>query len=244
MDEYEDEWALRQVAIAYHKSHEPSTSRQVAIKPRCNHDDTMFDRRQGSVVCLQCGYVLSDHIFTDMYNNLITNEERGRVSLYKRKHHFNERIAQWTVARERVPDSILKAVRARIQGPVTKTSIRTALRELRARRYIENWIEIYCKLTNTSYPAPDSYKVDVMKEHFCQYEVAFMKLKPDNRKAMINYNYVFVRLLQALNMPEQYRWFPPLKSRVKLRMIDSVFDQMCYYLNMKFVPMPPGRLLK
>ena len=236
-------WADRETALA--EMHAPPQTAVKRVVTRCDHNDVWFDRRQGSVVCLTCGFVLADHIFTDAYNNLtFTGDTWGKVSMYKRKHHFNERIAQWTVSRERVPDEIVAEVKRRVKGTVTKTAIRAALREIHARKYIENWIEIYCKITNTPYPAPDAYKLECMKELFSQYEVAFMKLKPEYRKAMLNYNYVFVRLLQTVNMPEHFKWFPPLKSRVKLRVLDAVYDSMCGYLGTTRIPLPVGKTLR
>ena len=148
------------------------------------------------------------------------------------------------------PQTVVKRVVTRcdhndvVKGTVTKTAIRAVLREIHARKYIENWIEIYCKITNTPYPAPDTYKLECMKELFSQYEVAFMKLKPEYRKAMLNYNYVFVRLLQTVNMPEHFKWFPPLKSRVKLRVLDAVYDSMCGYLGTTRIPLPVGKTLR
>ena len=236
-------WADRETALA--EMHAPPQTVAKRVVKRCDHDDVWFDRRQGSVVCLVCGFVLADHIFTDLYNNLtFTGDTWGKVSMYKRKHHFNERIAQWTVARERVPKEVVAEVKRRIRGTVTKTTIRAALREMKRRQYIENWIEIYCKITNTPYPTPAADKLDWMKEIFCQYEVAFTKLKPEYRKAMLNYNYVFMRLLQTANMPEHFKWFPPLKSRVKLRSLDMLYDSMCGYLHIPNRPMPAGRTLR
>jgi len=236
-------WASRDLALAMQHAPQPTPTNRVPV--RCDHSNNRFDREQGCVVCVRCGVILIPQIFTDAYNNLtFTGDKCGKVSMYKRKHHFNERIAQWTVARERVPDEVVAEVKRRIKGTVTKTAIRAALREMRRRQYIENWIEIYCKITNTPYPAPDTDKLDWMKEIFCQYEVAFTKLKPEYRKAMLNYNYVFMRLLQTANMPEHFKWFPPLKSRVKLRSLDMMYDSMCGYLGIPNRPLPAGRTLR
>lgn len=234
-------WADYHAALAELNKPEPLPKKSAYT---CPHEDVRMEREHGAVVCAECGLVLADHIFVDAYNNLITGEKPGKVSMYKRKHHFNERIAQWTVARERVPSSVVDAVTARIKGAVTKTTIRTVLREIGQRKHIENWIEIYCKITKTPYPAPDAYKLECMKSLFSKYEVAFEKLRPVYRKAMLNYNYIFVRLLQTVDMPDQFKWFPPLKSRVKLRVLDAVFDDMCHYLGFEPVPLPNGRSLR
>ena len=118
-------WACRDLALEMQHAPQPTPTNRVPV--RCDHSNNRFDREQGCVVCVRCGVILIPQIFTDAYNNLtFTGDKCGKVSMYKRKHHFNERIAQWTVARERVPDEVVAEVKRRIKGTVTKTAIRAA----------------------------------------------------------------------------------------------------------------------
>jgi hypothetical protein len=99
-------------------------------------------------------------------------------------------------------------------------------------------VSIWCELTGEKPPVLNGDEVQRMRSLFVLVERAFMVHKPDNRKAMIHYNFVFVRMLQILNLPHLYRFFPQLKSKSKFRHIDAVWECMCKWLNVPYLPFP------
>ena len=127
---------------------------------------------------------------------------------------------------------------------VSKTKIRNALRMIGHPELVEKWVTILCQLSKTRPPSPDGDVVLTMRELFMYIEIAFMIHKPKDRKSMIHYNFVFVRILQFLNQPQFYRYFPLLKSRAKVRSIDAVWHKMADYLGWKYLPLPNAKAFK
>ena len=52
-------------------------------------------------------------------------------------------------------------------------------------------------MTKNAPPQPDSEVVERIRQLFLYVEVAFNVHRPENRKSMIHYNFVFVRILQS-----------------------------------------------
>ena len=87
--------------------------------------------------------------------------------------------------------------------------------------------------------------VDQMKNHFSHIEVAFQKFRPENRKCIVNYNYIFCRLLHIYGLQEHMQWFPPLKSRQKIKVLDEIWDKMACYMGLPVgTPVQQNRALR
>ena len=127
---------------------------------------------------------------------------------------------------------------------ISKNRIRVALRAIGKPHLVERWVTILCQLSKTGPPSPDSYMVQTMRELFCYIEIAFNIHKPHDRKSMIHYNFVFVRILQFLEQPQYYRFFPLLKSRAKVRSIDAVWRKIADCLGWKYLPLPNAKAFK
>ena len=222
-----------------HDSIIPETKLEVCIH-------TPFeDVANGDVVCTKCGLVIADKVFTALEYTGATHTYY-RKSVYRRAHHFNERVYQWTCRDPPVDKMILFLVTNELkdQHPITKTKIRMALRKHGGVRYIERWIQIYVHVTGTEAPSPSSMQVAAMKEMFLLWEQAFMANKPATRKCIINYNFLFVRMLQCLNMSEHYKWFPMLKSKAKVRALDEIWKGMCASMGVEYMPLPSFKSLR
>lgn len=203
--------------------------------PKCAHTDRYTYYTEGYEVCLQCGEIIQECIF----EKVVWAPNHRFKATYQRMHHFNERLNQFMGTEPPVPRKVIEDVRKLVgSGPVTKTTIRAALRQLHLPKYIERWVSIWCDLTGEKPPVLSGDEVQRMRSLFVMVERAFMVHKPDNRKAMIHYNFVFVRMLQILNLPHLYRFFPQLKSKSKFRHIDAVWECMCKWLNVPYLPFP------
>ena len=203
------------------------------------------DVTNGDVVCTKCGLVICDKVYTILEFTGATHTY-VRKSVYRRAHHFNERIYQWTCRDPPVDKEILSLVTSDLKGdlPITKTKIRMALRKHGGVKYIERWIQIYVHVTKCESPTPSSIQVAAMKEMFLLWEQAFNANKPATRKCIINYNFLFVRMLQTLNMTEHYKWFPMLKSKAKVRTLDEIWKGMCKSMGLPHLPIPSFKSLR
>ena len=204
--------------------------------PACVHTDRYTYYAEGYEVCLTCGEIIQECVF----EKVTWAPNHSFKATYQRMHHLNERLNQFMGTEPPVPRKVIEDVRGIVGGgPVTKTAIRAALRSLRLPKYIERWVSIWCDLTGEKPPVLNGYEIQRMRSLFVLVERAFMVHKPDNRKAMIHYNFVFVRMLQILgNLTHLYRFFPQLKSKSKFRHIDAVWECMCKWLNVPYLPFP------
>lgn len=235
----EDLWALRDIA----KHQDAVVGEQSGV---CRHERTYIDIPQGAELCVECGLVV-DHILCDIFGNTLPVRSIKPRSLYRRRHHFNERLAQWLVTTRRVPYDVVEGVRLHILNSsdgadvpldINKTKIRAALRSMKLAKYIENWVEIYCDLSDRPYPQVDSEILERIREHFLAIENAFEKNKPEGRKCILSYNYIICRILQIYGLTEHLKFFPPLKSRAKLKYLDNVWAQMTRTLGLPYIPAP------
>ena len=211
----------------------------------CAHDETYRDRVRGDVVCMCCG-VIVDCVLEDVFGNSIPSKNKKPPSLYKRRHHFNERLSQFTVSVRRVPDSVIADVKKQLKNHavITKTNIRMALRSLKQARHIENWIEVYCHVCNEPYPAPPGEVLESITQMFARVEVAFMKNRPPGRKCILHYNYIFHRLFEVHGLPQFFKWFPPLKSKTKLTVLDKMWLDMTCTLGMTMTSLAQNDTLR
>ena len=246
-----DWFKLREEALAQLQDDPVTPSALGALELiECQHLTTITDRKQGSVLCGQCGKVV-DSFLCDVFGNTLPAKNIKPRSLYRRRHHFNERLSQWLVTVRRVPDEVIARVRAIITppqapgsssgprgGPVTKTRIRAALRSIGLQRHIEHWIEIFCELTHRPYPQISGDVLERIRDHFLAIENAFERNKPKDRKCLLSYNYIIVRLLQIYSLGDHTMWFPPLKSRAKLAYLDTVWSKMASTMGLPILPPP------
>ena len=207
----------------------------------CDHQTTRTDHKNGEITCTCCGLIV-DSILTDVFGNTIPLKNIKPHSLYRRKHHFNERLSQWLCLTRRVPDSVMTLVRDSLPSPpppvITKTVLRSVLRKLNLAKYIENWIEIHCHLTGRPYPVIDSEMIEKIRDLFIKIEIAFEKHRPPTRKCILSYNYVLARIFQIYSLHDHLQWVPPLKSRAKLKYLDSIWSNMVKSLGLPDIPPP------
>ena len=207
---------------------------QFQAQQNSKHDSTYTNKKEGEIVCSDCGLVV-DSVLCDVFGNTMPLRSVKPRSLYRRKHHFNERLSQWLITTRRVDNKTISKVRDLIEqdgspkATVTKTRIRYALRKLGLAKHIENWIEIHCEIMGRPYPVIESETLERIREHFLHIETAFEKHRPDGRKCILSYNFILSRILQVYNLTDHLKWFPPLKSRAKLRQLDVTWQHMAQH---------------
>ena len=232
MDDIDELFRLRD--LARHDSSSCSSTSET-----CAHISSYTDHAKGTVTCIECGLVL-DAVLEDIFGNTMPLKCVKLVLLYRRKHHFNERLSQWLCLTCCVPNTVIDQVVAEVSPntTLTKTILRGILRRLGHARYIENWIEIHCHITHRPYPVITNEQIEAIREMFIKIEIAFEKHRPQTRKCILSYNYVFARIFQIFGLQEHLMWVPPLKSRVKLKYLDSIWVEMTQTLGLPNIPPP------
>jgi hypothetical protein len=154
-----------------------------------------------------------------------------RSSNYKRIHHWHERVSQLMLCESGIPDDkFLQIATCLCDGThavVNKDAIRSVLRSLNMQLYIEKWLQIIQRLTGIEPPKPGGMLLQKLDDMFIDLQRPFYACKDGTkRKNFLNYNYVFCRLFQALGCSQFCMFFPLIKSKQKLRVLDDMWMTM------------------
>lgn len=192
----------------------------------------------GSVVCDSCGVVQPGIVFFDtMYGRDISHKS----SNYKRIHHWHERISQLLLMESQIPHDQMLAIAERLcDGTYTvinKDAVRAVLRSLNMQLYIEKWIQIIYRCTRIAPPIPGNILVHKLDEMFQDLQEPFECFRTESRKNFLNYNYVFCRLFQRLNCTQFCMFFPLIKSKQKLKLLDEMWVHMADSLKWPIKPL-------
>ena len=210
--------------------------------PGCNGSRfnyaTSSSSHPGSSVCIDCGVVQSATvIFEQMYGVDLPRKS----SNYKRIHHWHERISQLLLLESQIPPAdFLRIVEKLCDGTYThinKDIIRTVLRSLNMQLYIEKWLQIIHRMTGVTPPTPGSCLILKLDSMFQDLQEPFESVKGANRKNFLNYNYVFCRLLHLLDCGQFSMFFPLIKSKLKLKQLDTMWEAMIKPLKWQLKPL-------
>eukprot|EP00965_Chrysotila_dentata_P190686 6174038-Pleurochrysis_carterae.AAC.1 len=109
----------------------------------------------GSLSCEMCGAVQGGNIYWEtMYGkDFIT-----KSSYYKRIHHWHERLSQLMLQETQIPFDHMVQIAERLcdgtYSSINKETVRTVLRSLNMQLYIEKWLQIIHRITNSAPPIP------------------------------------------------------------------------------------------
>ncbi len=194
----------------------------------------------GTRVCLDCGAVQTGMVlFETMYGRDLPTH----CSNYKRIHHWHERVSQFLLHESPIPaDEMLVIGERLLSGEFTlinKDVIRGVLRSLGMQTYIEKWLQIVDFCTGVRPPIPGPVVLSRIDEMFTEMQQPFKNHKPDSRRNFINYNYVFCRFFQMLDCEKFCMFFPLIKSKSKLAVLDSMWSKIAVDLRWDDRPLSP-----
>ncbi len=180
----------------------------------------------GETVCDACGVVQPGvHLPPQYYFPLPC-----KYSNYKRIHHWHERISQLLLLESEIPANEFRLIAAKLcdgtHTVLNKDNIRAVLRSLNMQLYIEKWLQIIWRITGIMPPMPGPLLVRQLDTLFLELQQPFEHYKANGRKNFLNYNYVFCRLFQKVGCPQFCMFFPLIKSRQKLRLLDEMWTDM------------------
>lgn len=191
----------------------------------------------GSRVCTDCGVVRPGPIiFEQMYGRTIPS----RTSNYKRIHHWHERISQFMLLESPIPSHQLLQIGERLldgtHPVINKDVIREVLRALGLQIHIEKWLSIMERTTGIAPPIPGPTVLAQLDTLFLELQRPFNAAKPANRRNFCNYNYTFCRIFQLMGCTKFCMFFPLIRSKVKLRQLNEIWDAMATSIGW---PTPP-----
>lgn len=214
---------------------------QIQICENCNIDKTL-QSSDGHLVCINCGH--SDQIIVDMEKvNFKDPFYENKNTGYKRMNHFSELMNQFqakesTDISESIFNMIISEIKKqKITNPnnLTKKRMRQILKKLELNQYFEHIPFIINKLTGLPPPTITRETEEKLKLMFKEIQEPFKLYRSKKRKNFLNYNYVFHKFFELLEMDQFLPHFPLLKSSSKLREQDELWEKMCKYLKWEFI---------
>ena len=192
----------------------------------------------GSLVCDHCGVVQQTMV---IWETMYGRDVPRKSSNYKRIHHWHERISQFLLQESEIPaEQMLLIARKLCDGShsvLNKCSIRAVLRSLNMQMYIEKWLQIIYRITQVAPPFPGPMLLQQLDSMFIELQRPFNVSRPGDRKNFLNYNYVFSRLFQQIDCEQFSIFFPLIKSKQKLRVLDDTWESMLNLLSWEIKPL-------
>ena len=202
--------------------------------------EKILNHIEGTYVCVNCGEVENVIIESEIPNYKETGTEKPAYP-YKRINHLIECLNQLQAKETSdIPDEIYDKInqelkKYKILDPkdITVTIIRTILKKLKLNKYYEHVSHIKSKITHTQAPMLGKNEALII-QMFKMTQEPFEKYRPKGRKNYIHYGYFLRKILQLLGLKDLMEYYPLLKSRDKLRILDKIWEKICRDLNWKY----------
>ena len=158
-----------------------------------------------------------------------------RKCFYKRSDNFKVILNQFFYGRKQfVPDSVMETIRNEIHDetnilynytiPITIPILECILKRNELTMYKGSLYYIYFKLSDKSFPHITTKEYNTILNVFNIISSIYDKYKPKDRKSFIKYHFVLKKLLIMLGKVEYAKCIPPLKTRLKQKELEQVWD--------------------
>lgn len=202
--------------------------------------EKILNHIEGTYVCVSCGEVENVIIESEIPNYKETGTEKPAYP-YKRINHLIECLNQLQAKETTdIPDEIYDKINQELKKykiidlkDITITIIRTILKKLKLNKYYEHVSHIKSKITRTQAPMLGKNEALII-QMFKMTQEPFEKYRPKGRKNYIHYGYFLRKILQLLGLKDLMEYYPLLKSRDKLRILDKIWEKICRDLNWKY----------
>lgn len=198
------------------------------------------------LICPMCG---RSRQFLDATASLLAySDDYDYCSFsYKRINHFSEWLAS-IQAKEtlEIPQHILDSImqqlydqRVQKNEEITVHKVRDILKKMKLRKYYEHVQLITCKITGRPPPRMTPEMEEKIKVCFLAASSAFQRHCPPDRKNMISYQLVLLKLCELLGYYDFVPYFMLLKGKDKLSRMDSIWKKICEDLDWTYIPSIP-----
>lgn len=168
---------------------------------RCDDGgDVIADDESGFYVCRSCGTVQDN---AQVVFSIASLSVRARKSVYKRIHHWGERMSQWVGTEPAIPADIFSLIQSEAKKPTyggtyDRSTIRRILKAVDVppwlqekyrsqkfrklpmktlKRFGEKWISIKSRLSESGIQKPNARLMSKMREGFLEIQAPFERLR-------------------------------------------------------------------
>lgn len=209
----------------------------------CPHCDIQMVKQENNFICMKCN-VVSFMIDDSNLSMAYTDDMEYSTFSYKRLNHLGEWLNQ-IQGREHVvlPEKLLNNIMEvlyeqgfRSSEQIEISDIRSALKQLKNRKYYENCVSILSALTGKKPPRLHPSVEEQIRIMFMSIQPAFQKHCPKSRRNFLSYSYILFKFLQLLSLDEYLPYFTLLKGADKLYKADRIYKLICQELDWQFIP--------
>lgn len=200
------------------------------------------------LTCTECGNTTVDVCSNEYAPSYKELQERYRsynlpVFAYQKINHFNEHIANMQAeGNSDIPQEYMTAIENEIKKckinvkTLEEKKLRVILKKLKLNHFYEHAQSIIYLLNKIPPLKMEPALQEQLRTMFGEIQAPFYKYCPKDRKNFLNYRFVLYKFCQLLNRDEYLRYFPLLKSRVKLYQQDQIWKGICSELLWEFIP--------
>lgn len=211
----------------------------------CAHCGTeyVFSGEDALLYCPQCG---STSQFMDATSSSIAYGDEIEYSSfsYKRINHLNEWLNHFQAKETTpVPEEVLQQImtylyekRCTKPEQITFAHIKKAQKQLGLRKYYDQGMQIWCRLTGQKPLRLDPMCEEKIRLMFIRIQKPFDQYCPKNRKNFLSYPYCMYKFCQLLGRQDLLPFFSLLKGKDKLQVQEEIFVKICQDLEWQFIP--------
>lgn len=204
--------------------------------------EKILNHTEGTYVCKKCGEIENIIIESEIPNYKETGNEKPAYP-YKRINHLIECLNQLQAKETTdIPDEVYECIKQELKkrkindvSNLSVTILRIILKKLKLNKYYEHVSHIKSKITGTQAPMLGKNEALII-QMFKMTQEPFEKYRPKERKNYIHYGYLLRKILQLLGLTDLMEYYPLLKSRDKLRILDKIWEKICHDLGWTYYP--------
>ena len=214
------------------------------ICTKCEKGELIHQEDEGVLICnnKNCGSFIV-HIID---NSKPTNKEPPNevsYTAYIRLNHFKEILSQFQAKETtQIPDVVIEKIKQRIaKERITNLSIinyekmREILRKLGYNKYFEH-IQYINSILGIKPPIMSEELIETLCVLFIEIQKPWAIYCPSNRTNFFNYTYTLFQLCVLLDQTQYLPYISQLKDRDKQKEQDSIWKNVCAYLDWEFIP--------
>ena len=198
----------------------------------CNKVKTI-DYQKSTLGCTNCGLCEYYPVYVASYNHMMQPSRRKCV--YKRSDNFKVIFNQFFYGGKKlVPDDFMEAIGGEIHNetnilynytiPLTIPILECILKRNELTIYKDSIYFIFFKLSGVPFPHITTKEYNSILNVFNAVSSIYDKYKSKGRKSFLNYSFVLKKLLIMLGKGEYAKYIPPLKTRLKQKKLERVWN--------------------
>ena len=216
---YDCEWFFKKVVIE-----------EQLLCPHCNKP---FSKNK---MCEDCGCFIEEQEFivNDLYNY---NARPQRA--YHRLDHFKEVLGQFQGREGKtIPLEVLDQIKNELSAcnEVTASDVKKVMRKLKLTKYMENFYFILFTMTGKQPPYIKREIEDKIVRMFKMIDRLWCTIEKDKRMSFLNYYYIIYKLLELMGQTELMLQVPLLKTKLRIKQHDSLWQKVCDSLEWTWKP--------